>query len=243
MNDIVMTGTGLLMAHVLTDFILQTSGMIRSKRSYGWRSIGLLAHALSAGFLALLLTWDWENWLVIGGITCLSHWLIDLIKVHIHSTHSLKAFLVDQLAHVAVIAALLFYLYPQLAVLFFLYQDSVIVMAVYLLGLILIFRPAGFLVEHAVKRWSDIAIDSGETLPEAGKLIGYLERLLIFLFMMLNQYAAIGFLIAAKSILRFRDQPGQHRLTEYILLGTLLSFTTAIIISLAVKYAAGLVKP
>ena len=36
--------------------------------------------------------------------------------------------------------------------------------------------------------------------------IGFFERFLIFTFILINQYTAIGFLIAAKSVLRFNDK-------------------------------------
>ncbi len=61
-----------------------------------------------------------------------------------------------------------------------------------------------------------------------------LERLLVFSFILLNQWEAIGFLLAAKSVFRFGDLTNakDRQLTEYILIGTLLSFGIAIIISL-----------
>jgi hypothetical protein len=41
-----------------------------------------------------------------------------------------------------------------------------------------------------------------------------------------DQFAAIGFIIAAKSVLRFRDTDTAK--TEYLLIGSLLSFGIAI---------------
>jgi hypothetical protein len=48
-----------------------------------------------------------------------------------------------------------------------------------------------------------------------------------------NQFEAIGLLIAAKALLRFQDD--DLKLTEYVLIGTLLSFTMTILIGLALK--------
>ncbi|MCV6628749.1 MAG: hypothetical protein OIF50_02705 [Flavobacteriaceae bacterium] len=64
----------------------------------------------------------------------------------------------------------------------------------------------------------------------AGRLIGVLERILVTTFVISNQFAAVGFLIAAKSILRFQDH--ETLKTEYVLIGTMLSFGTAIILAL-----------
>jgi len=61
-----------------------------------------------------------------------------------------------------------------------------------------------------------------------------LERLLVFVLIILEQWSAIGFLITAKSVLRFSDisKAKDRKLTEYILIGTLLSFGLAILVGL-----------
>jgi len=53
----------------------------------------------------------------------------------------------------------------------------------------------------------------------------------------MNEWQAIGFLIAAKSVFRFGDlsRAKDRKLTEYILIGTLLSFGFAILIGLLYK--------
>ena len=62
-------------------------------------------------------------------------------------------------------------------------------------------------------------------IKEGGKIIGYLERSLIFLFILVDYPAGIGFLIAAKSIFRFGEltSPDRRKQAEYIIIGTLLS--------------------
>lgn len=71
-------------------------------------------------------------------------------------------------------------------------------------------------------------------LDNAGKYIGILERLFIFLFVVLQRWEGIGFLLAAKSIFRFGDLKANReiKLTEYILIGTLISFAIGIGIAL-----------
>jgi hypothetical protein len=78
-------------------------------------------------------------------------------------------------------------------------------------------------------------------LKKAGTLIGYLERALILTFVLLDQWGAIGFLLTAKSILRFNDIKGdeQRSLSEYVLLGTLVSFAVSIAVGLTVLKLAG----
>jgi len=50
---------------------------------------------------------------------------------------------------------------------------------------------------------------------------------------MLQQYTAIGFIIAAKSILRYNESKTGK--TEYVLIGTLLSFSFALIIGIGIS--------
>ena len=71
-------------------------------------------------------------------------------------------------------------------------------------------------------------------LKEGGRYIGYLERLLIFVFILSGQFAGVGFLITAKSILRFGElkDSENRKQAEYIIIGTFASFLYAILISL-----------
>lgn len=84
-------------------------------------------------------------------------------------------------------------------------------------------------------------INSQEQLPvrglnNGGVWIGSLERILIFIMLLMNIPTAVGFLIAAKSILRFGElKESQNRMeAEYIIIGTFLSFIWGLIISYGV---------
>lgn len=77
-------------------------------------------------------------------------------------------------------------------------------------------------------------------LKNGGRLIGQLERALIFLLIMIGQPGGIGFLVAAKSILRFEEAKRQP-LAEYVLIGTLLSFSLAIAVSALTMWTVGYV--
>ena len=77
-----------------------------------------------------------------------------------------------------------------------------------------------------------------KVLFNAGKYIGILERLFIFGFVIANFWEGIGFLLAAKSIFRFGDlnNAKERHLTEYVLIGTFLSFGSAILVGLIFNY-------
>ena len=75
-------------------------------------------------------------------------------------------------------------------------------------------------------------VDSKEY--NAGRFIGVLERILIFFFVLVSQYTAIAFIIAAKGFTRFKDLD-QREFAEYVLIGTLLSASSAVLAALLVK--------
>lgn len=57
---------------------------------------------------------------------------------------------------------------------------------------------------------------------KTGKWIGILERILILMFLLSNQLASIGFIIAVKSLARFKMMENKI-FSEYFLIGTLMS--------------------
>jgi hypothetical protein len=117
--------------------------------------------------------------------------------------------------------------------------NSPILLAVSAAYLIVIF-PTGFLIGKATERWhSEIETDYlNNSLEAAGRYIGIFERILVLTFILTDNFSAIGFLIAAKSILRFSDksESGARKQTEYVLIGTLMSFAITIIIGLLVRH-------
>lgn len=93
--------------------------------------------------------------------------------------------------------------------------------------------PFGWIIKKATQRWRNELLASGperDSLTNAGLWIGVLERLLIVTFILAGELGAIGFLMASKSILRFgdRDMNHQRKQSEYILIGTLLSYCFAL---------------
>ena len=66
-------------------------------------------------------------------------------------------------------------------------------------------------------------------------LIGWFERLLVVTFMLLGDMAAIGFIAIAKTILRFGESRDDREFAEYVLCGTLISFSVAVLLGILVK--------
>lgn len=81
--------------------------------------------------------------------------------------------------------------------------------------------------------------DSEESVKEdelnAGRIIGLFERLIIFLFVLMGEFSAIGLILVAKGIARFEELKSR-KFAEYFLIGTLTSFLISIAIAAVVKY-------
>jgi len=77
-------------------------------------------------------------------------------------------------------------------------------------------------------------IDAGEF--NRGRIIGLLERGLIYAFVLSGQYGAIGFTLAAKGFTRFKELENRG-FAEYVLIGTLLSSSVAMAVGVWVKHA------
>ncbi|MCF6280173.1 MAG: DUF3307 domain-containing protein, partial [Flavobacteriaceae bacterium] len=198
-------------------------------------------HMFVHGILAYILVGEWSNFLL-PIIVMIIHFLIDVFKIY-QKKKKVKWFLIDQLLHVISLFLIWLFFYQQQEKL---YQQTLILLEsmqfwLVLLGYILILNPTAIVIYHLTKKWSKEIKDSEKSkkkgLEDAGKWIGILERLLILTFILVGQFSAIGFLLAAKSIFRFGDLTGKknRKLTEYVLIGTLLSFTITIIIGLILK--------
>lgn len=104
------------------------------------------------------------------------------------------------------------------------------------ISLLILLKPANILILQILRfcKLGDLSDSENSGNFHAGALIGYLERGLILLFVLLSQYDAIGLLIAAKSILRFSEASSGNVKSEYVLSGTLLSLAASLSMGLFV---------
>ncbi|MBA3986201.1 MAG: DUF3307 domain-containing protein [Flavobacteriales bacterium] len=234
MNESLLIASQLLLAHILTDFVLQSSKGILQKRNKKSKAPYLYFHAFLAGLLTYLLLQQWTQFFV-PIVIMITHFFIDLWKLQ-QKDDNLKYFLLDQFFHLIIILLSWLYLttnFQQTGPFLESLLQSQAVMTI-LLGYLIVIFPIGFIIGKATKHWQDDIAKEGElnSLQKAGRYIGIFERILVLTFVLTNNVAAIGFLIAAKSILRFSDKSksGGRKQTEYVLIGTLMSFAMTIII-------------
>src|ERR1017187_6824588 len=223
----------LLLAHIISDFVLQTTKMVANKK---WFSKYMLIHIFIIFGCTLVLSGLWKTALVIA----VSHWLIDSMKMEIQKQNKYKQrtlFFVDQLLHFLIIVVLWFWNFKLFNVFcktisfpFLNYKISLI-----LLAYILVIYPVGYLIKFATQNILQQQTNAEPNLEHGGKLIGQFERIIILTLVLLNQYEAIGFLITGKSIIRFADHNSNIR-SEYVLVGTMMSYAFAIITGVLVNY-------
>ncbi|MFD2518323.1 DUF3307 domain-containing protein [Salinimicrobium flavum] len=218
----------LLLAHILGDFVLQPDHWVEKKRKKKHKSAALYLH-LGIHALALFVLLQFDLTYLIGiGVILVTHFFIDLLKLTLENRmHKGWLFVLDQLAHLLVILLVVYAYHPFTIDLNPLFEPSSLLL---IFAVLFLTSVSGILMRLLMSRW-ELPEDSAEdSLPKAGKYIGMLERLFVFTFIVLQQWAAIGWLIAAKSILRFSDlsRAKDRKLTEYVLIGTLLSFGLAI---------------
>jgi Protein of unknown function (DUF3307) len=239
----------LTFAHVLADFVLQTHWMVVNKRN----PVALVAH------IAVVL---------VTAIACMgalhpalfalaaAHMVLDVAKSW-SPWKGLAPFLADQVLH-AVTLYLVAIWVPDLwaqgmwgmvpaeggwaASLWPGEGAAPVLPAIFALlaGLILTTRAGGFVIGLYMEPW---AAASPAGLPNGGRAIGTLERGLIFLLVMTGMPEGIGFLIAAKSVLRFGAVGDDRAVSEYVIIGTLASFAWAITASFTTLWVLHSLSP
>lgn len=221
----------LLLVHIIGDFYLQTDKYCRQKESKKLKSWFLYAHGVIIGALSWIIN-PCCDFIFYAVLIAVSHFIIDTIKVY--SPKGLMSFVIDQILHIAIICTIS-YIYEidnDIPIIYLDFLDF-IYLPYLLLAVLLCMKPANILIKLILERYQVGESESCNNIKNAGALIGNLERILTIVFVLIGQYEAIGFIIAAKSILRFKDTDTAK--TEYVLAGTFLSFGIAILCGLIAK--------
>lgn len=227
-------------AHLIGDFILQNKKMVLDKMRLKLTSKYLYLHSIIHGVLTYIISMNWSSWFPPLLITA-THLIIDIWKLY--QKNNLIFFFIDQLLHIICIISIwaIYYTFIPITLAFQHIQQSASFWLL-LMGYSIIIWPLSMMLGLATQKWrAQIQAQSAlneNSLAEAGRWIGIFERVMVFTFIMTNHFEGIGLLITAKSILRFNDikAPAQRKETEYVLIGTLMSFCISIIIGLIFKY-------
>lgn len=227
-----------LIAHFLSDFVLQSDTMVKNKSHF---SKYMLLHIALIYATTILLTGLW--W--VSAVIALLHYLIDVLKIKakkIGKLSEVELFIADQFLHVfSLVLVWAFYFniveklisamqYPALN-----YKLSLLLL-VYLINSF----PVGYLIKFAIQKLQistnqENNVARNIKIENGGKYIGIFERIIILTFVLLGKYEAIGFLITGKSIIRFADRDSDLR-SEYVLVGTMMSYAISILLGVGVKW-------
>ncbi len=227
--DMSFTFLVLFAAHVAGDFVFQTKWMVDHKA----QAKGLMCHGAIVGVLTALALGG-THWAVWAGIV-VSHTAIDWVKARFIG-NNFWAFTLDQALHIAVLAAAALMITSPL--IWAQYHAAITAPLIVITGLVVASQAGGPLVQFVVQSLSHTPEKTG--ILGAGRMIGLLERGLIYGLILVGEPAGVGFLITAKSIIRFRDAKSA---SEYILIGTLASFAWAFAVAYATGFALDTLAP
>lgn len=222
----------LLLAHLIGDFILQPRSWVTEKEVKHHRSPKLYFHVLLHGILTWILVADAHFWAPVL-VIIISHLIIDLAKVKFQKVSTrTRWFFIDQLLHLLVIVGIWYWVVrPEFSPGGLIRLDILMIIT----AVIFLTNPTSVIIRAVISQWTPDTLHTvSASLPDAGKYIGFIERIMIFTFILLNHWEAVGFLLAAKSVFRFGNlqESRDRKLTEYVLIGTLLSFAIAIGVAL-----------
>lgn len=228
----------LFIFHLLGDFYFQTEKMALEKSE---KYVGVVKH-----FIIYAICFSLCTYIVFPGFSIklilfpgIAHAFIDSVKYVVCKkvNEGKIIFFIDQLLHVISIFVVVYCVWAlniqgayRMELLNFLsnlnMKESNIIS--WLVKLILIHKPANIMIGKILAEYK---VQDERTVNDkkAGRLIGTLERILMVIFVSIEQYSAVGLVLTAKSIARYEKISKNKEFAEYYLLGTLLSTIIAIV--------------
>lgn len=221
--------------HILADYYFQTATMAKEKeKTFRYLLSHCLIYLLTMMLVILpLFNWQLLLWALFIGFI---HFIIDACKALIskrfefNDLQNVLLYLIDQFVHIlTILFVVTFILFVQVDISYFSFLDELLnhfdfdvkEILSWVVMLLLILQPSSITIRKVLDHFDPKTSDEGIT--NAGALIGVFERLLILFMLYANQYAAIGFVLTAKSIARYNKIAEDPKFAEYYLLGTLLS--------------------
>jgi len=222
----------LIFGHVLGDFYFQSNAMAEKKRtSFKWLAVHGIAYAACIALALFILVWFGgvaysRNLLWIFALISVSHLAVDLLKKFAVKLLNHKwVFTVDQAVHFLFLI-LAWWLWGRGHTIgYFIYDFAHYILIAF--GLLVIIRPIGMLIESGII-WSFNNEQMSTAQVDASRMIGYLERIVVYFLLLNGEYSAIALVIAAKSIARFPDIKDENGYLQanYYIIGTFLSLTS-----------------
>ena len=237
-----------LLVHIIGDFYVQTENIAAKKEAaLRWLLIHCLQYLLAA-FVILLPVMP-PQIVLFGLALAITHAIIDILKFrylkHIKKsgkqniTNERNVFFADQILHLVCLVLIAYICTIKLnslsfnqsvAEFFHVMGISGITLISWTVTLLLIHKPANIIISKLIKIYKpEENEDEKKRDNNAGRFIGTIERIIVLIFISINQYSAIGLVLTAKSIARYDRISKEKDFAEYYLLGTLISTLLVII--------------
>lgn len=236
----------LLLAHLVGDFVVQRKAIIEGKRE--GRAVALLEHG-GWHLACLILAWllfapsGLAPGMVAAAFAAIValHLGVDWLKYRLGGNHRLLAFVIDQAIHLAVLALAAWWLAGRpdwLASMAGVWRLSAGLVGWMLVAYLVVVVVCGWFNRLLLASLLPDGDEAGDGLVRAGLYIGWLERFLMFSAFLAQAWAAIGLVLAAKSVFRFDSMREQRTHAEYFVIGTLLSTSEVVAFGLFFQWLA-----
>lgn len=236
----------LVIAHLIGDFVVQRRAVIDGKRA------GHVPALLEHGAWHLVsLTVAWLLFAPAGmaagsvaaafAVIVASHLLVDWLKYRLGGPYELTAFVLDQAVHLAIVVLAAWWLAGRpdwLAAINGYWRTSAGAIGWILVSYLVVVVACGWLNRIMLASLLPDDDRSPDGLARAGLYIGWLERFLMFSAFLAQAWAAIGLVLAAKSVFRFDSVRRQREHAEYFVIGTLLSVSEVVAFGLVYNWVA-----
>lgn len=181
---------------------------------------------------SIFLLYQSENfWNVIIAVLLLSsHIIIDLTKKNLNKVFPKfknHLFFVDQSLHILVLTILSLFIEQN-----FIAKIELSFYEPYInsfLALVLLGKTGNVIFGVLFSKYKPNDVDDDKGHKNAGAIIGTLERVLMLIFLVMSEFTAIGYVIAAKSLARF-SKLAKTQFGEYFIIGTLFSVLYTILV-------------
>ena len=214
-----------LICHFLSDFHLQSQTVAdRKNTEHKYLLIHLLGVAFPLAVVTLFLPSLWKISLVI----LVTHSIIDFGKSNVANWFQLNpmvTFLLDQILHLVIIILLTRHQVGS-GLITSQFTGQVLNM---ILFLVLITKPTNIIFKIFFQKYQPRDNQKMDTIPGAGATIGLLERIVMSICIIFNQFASIGLVFTAKSIARYNKISESPTFAEYYLFGSLFSILSVLV--------------
>lgn len=237
----------ILLGHIIGDFYVQTDKMAeKKKKSIKYMLIHCLIYAIVMGVCFYILSGNVGCILMISGFVFLSHLIIDLLKSECDRKtvkYEYMIFLVDQIIHIMVLLLGSYIVEQRFS---FQMENELMINGIKMnmrncvvvaLTALVCWKPAAIFISLVFKMIPETIEQANQIMNVKGKIenegakigswIGILEREIILMLGLMGQFSAIGFVLTAKSLARFKQLENKSFAEKY-LVGTLLSALIAI---------------